>query len=154
MSSTNKHGKYYFGLKMHTGVDVNTGIIHSLEVSTAKVHDKQMMALLLHGEEKAVFGDKGYASEKDKFYARDAGVYWGILDKCYRNRQLSNKQQKRNKKLASIRSKVEFPFLIIKRLWGHKKVRYRGLAKNLCQWQMLTALSNLYQMRKRLKTMA
>ena len=154
MSSTKKHGQYYFGMKMHTGVDVDSGLIHSLEISTAKVHDIKMMPSLLHGKEKAVFGDKGYTSDKDKHYARDAEVYWGVLDKNKRNRTLSSKQKKRNRKLASIRSKVEFPYLIIKRLWGHRKTRYRGLMKNLSQWHMLTTLSNLYQARKKLKAMS
>ena len=154
MSSTKKHGQFYFGMKMHTGVDAESGLIHSVEITTAKVHDIKMMPSLLHGEEKAVFGDKGYASDNDKHYARDAEVYWGVLDKKKRNSSLSAKQIKRNKKLSSIRSKVEFPYLIIKRMWGHNKTRYRGLRKNLSQWHMLTALSNLYQARKKLRAMA
>ena len=153
MSSTKKHGQYYFGMKIHTGVDVDSGLIHSLEITTAKVHDIKILPSLLHGKEKAVFGDKGYTSDKEKHYARDAEIYWGVLDKNKRNAALSSKQKKRNRKLASIRSKVEFPYLIIKRLWGHKKTRYRGLRKNLSQWHMLSALSNLYQARKKLIVM-
>ena len=153
MSSTKKHGQYYFGMKIHTGVDVESGLIHSVEATTAKMPDIKVMPVLLHGEEESVFGDKGYASDKDKHFARDADVYWGILDKRKPNRPLSLKQKKRNKTLSSIRSKVEFPYLVIKKLWGHKKVRYRGLKKNLNQWYMLSALSNLYQSRKKLKAM-
>jgi len=77
MSSTKKHGQFYFGMKIHTGVDVDSGLIHSVEITTAKVYDIKIMHSLLHGEEMSVFGDKGYASDKDKHYARDAEVYWG-----------------------------------------------------------------------------
>ena len=51
---------------------------------------------------------------------------------------------------ASIRAKVEHPFRVIKRQFGHVKVRYRGLAKNTAQLQTLFALANLWMVRKRL----
>ncbi len=44
---------------------------------------------------------------------------------------------------ASIRAKVEHPFLDVKRLWGYAKVRYRGLAKNTERLALLLGLSNL-----------
>ena len=51
---------------------------------------------------------------------------------------------------ASIRAKVEHPFRVIKRQWGHVKVRYRGLAKNTAQLHTLFALSNLWMVRRTL----
>jgi len=109
-----------------------------------------MLADLLHGKEKAVFGDKGYVSKEDKYYARDAGVFWGILDRRGPKKELSSKQKKRNKKLSRIRSKVEHPFRVIKHLWGHNKTRYRGLNKNRHQFYMLFGLSNIYMSRNRI----
>ncbi len=150
MSSTKKNNTYYFGMKAHIGVDSKSGLVHSCEITTAKVADKQMLADLLHGKEKAVFGDKGYVSKEDKYYARDAGVFWGILDRKGPGKELSSKQKKRNKKLSRIRSKVEHPFRVIKHLWGHRKTRYRGLSKNCHQFYMLFGLSNIYMSRKRI----
>jgi IS5 family transposase len=51
---------------------------------------------------------------------------------------------------ASIRAKVEHPFRVIKRQFGHVKVRYRGLAKNTAQLHTLFALSNLWMARRAL----
>jgi transposase, IS5 family len=51
---------------------------------------------------------------------------------------------------ASVRAKVEHPFRVIKRQFGHLKVRYRGLAKNTAQLHTLFALSNLWMARRRL----
>ena len=51
---------------------------------------------------------------------------------------------------ASIRAKVEHPFCVIKRQFGHVKVRYRGLAKNTAQLHTLFALSNLWMVRRTL----
>lgn len=51
---------------------------------------------------------------------------------------------------ASIRSKVEHPFRVVKRQFGHVRVRYRGLAKNTAKLHTLFALSNLWMARRRL----
>ena len=150
MGSTKKNNKWYFGMKAHIGVDVQNGLVHSCEFTSASIHDRDCLPSLLHGKEEAVFGDKGYYCEKDKRYARDAEVFWGVLDKRKRNKNLSNKQKKKNKKLSSVRSKVEHPFCVIKHLWGYSKTRYKGIKKNALQLLMLFTLSNLYKTRRKL----
>ena len=45
---------------------------------------------------------------------------------------------------ASIRAKVEHPFYWVKVHFGHRKTRYRGLAKNTAQLYSLFALANLF----------
>lgn len=150
MSSTKKGNNYHFGMKVHTGVDSQSGLVHTVKVTTASVHDKQEMAGLLHGKEKAVFGDKGYFSDQDKRSARKTGLYWGVLDKAKSKKRLSHKQKRRNRKLSSIRAKVEHPFRVVKRQFGYVKVRYRGLTKNAAQVFTLFALANLYRVRRAL----
>lgn len=154
MSSTKKGDKWHFGMKAHIGVDSKTGIVHTLGTTTAKVHDSCVMEELLHGEEKAVLGDKGYANDEAKREARAKGIFWGILDKAKRNKPLSSGQHKRNKKLSSIRAIVEHPFQVIKCQWKYTKVRYKGLLKNSLQIYTLFALYNLFKMRRNLLQMA
>lgn len=154
MSFTAKNNNIYFGMKLHCGVDADSGLIHHAEITTAKTHDKTMMAELFYGEEKRKFGDKGYYSEADKREARANEIFWGILDKGKRGHKLSNSQKKRNKKLATVRAKVEHPFRVIKDLWFHRKVRYKGLSKNAGQMFMLCALANLFMVRKKLLAVA
>ena len=43
---------------------------------------------------------------------------------------------------ASVRAKVEHPFLIVKRDFGFAKTRYRGMKKNLNHLHMLFASAN------------
>jgi len=148
MGSTKKGNNYHFGVKVHSGVDSRSGLVHSVETTSASIADKAMLYELLHGQEKAIFGDKGYVGKEDKHLARDAEVYWGVLDRRGPNKKLSLKQKKRNKKLSKIRAKVEHPFRIVKSVWGHNKTRYRGLEKNKSHFKMLFALSNLYMKRK------
>ena len=51
---------------------------------------------------------------------------------------------------AGIRARVEHPFRVLKRQFGHAKVRYRGLAKNTAQLHTLFALANLWMARRKL----
>lgn len=150
MSSTKKGTDWYFGMKAHIGVDHKSGIVHNVKTTTAKISDKEMQNDLLHGEEKAIFGDKGYYKGEDKRKMREQGIFCGILDKAKRNHPLSNKQKRRNGKLSSIRAKVEHPFQVIKCQWNYTKVRYKGLLKNTMQLNVLFGLANLYMNRKKL----
>ncbi|MBU2213605.1 IS5 family transposase [Patescibacteria group bacterium] len=151
MHQTKKGNQWYFGMKGHIGVDVDSGIVHSVEGTAANVHDRQKLHDLLHGEEKAIFGDQGYASDEDKESCRKYGVtQWCVNDRGKRGRPLSHGQRKKNRKRSSVRAKVEHPFRVIKDQWGHRKVRYRGIKKNTLQLHMLFALANLYMKRRQL----
>lgn len=150
MSQTKKGNTWHFGMKIHTGTDVDSGLVHTVKVTTARVHDKKAMPDLLHGEERAVFGDKGYVSDEDKRVARANGIFWGVLDKAKPKKKLSTGQVKRNRQLSSVRAKVEHPFRVLKRQFGYVKVRYKGLMKNTVQVLTLFALTNLYMARRTL----
>ena len=150
MSSTRKGNNWFFGMKAHIGVESSNGIVHSLETTTASVHDRDKFKNLLRGDEKSIFGDKGYYHEGNKREARKNGIYFGVLDKAKRGIKLSSTQKKNNKKKSSVRSKVEHPFQVLKCQWNYRKVRYRGLLKNSMQLYTLFSLINLYRMRKNL----
>lgn len=151
MHQTKKGNQWYFGMKGHIGVDADSGVVHSVTGTAANVHDRVMMHALLHGKEKAIFGDQGYACNGDKEACRKNGeIHWFVHDRSRRNHPLSHGQRKKNQKRSSIRSKVEHPFHIIKTLWKHTKVRYRGIAKNTLQLHALFALANLYMKRRQL----
>jgi len=150
MSSTQKGGQWYFGMKAHISVDAATGIVTRVATSTAKVHDHQKLGALLTGDERAVIADKGYSDQGQKKAARAKGLFWGVLDRAVRGKALSGKQAARNRQLASVRAKVEHPFQVLKCQWGYVKARYRGLAKNASQLHLLFGLINLYRQRRHL----
>ena len=150
MSSTKKGNTWHFGMKAHISVDVHSGLIHTVGVTTAKTHDAKVTSHLIREDDRAIFGDKGYVNEKLKKAARKAGVYWAVMEKAKPKKKLSSTQNKRNKKHASIRSKVEHPFRIIKCQFGYRKTRYRGIQKNGAQVFSLMALANLYHVRRKL----
>lgn len=154
MSSTKKGNQWYFGMKAHIGVDAQSGIVHSIETTPAKTNDRVPFRKLLHGKERALFGDKAYGKQDDKREARANGILWAISDRGVPNHPLSSSQRKRNRKYSSVRAKVEHPFQIIKCQWGHMKVRYKGLFKNTMQLFALFSLVNLFRVRKTLLAMA
>lgn len=150
MSSTQKNGQWHFGMKAHIGVDPKSALVHSLDTTTAKIHDTHKFNDLLHGEEQAVLADKGYFNSSRKRDLRKQGIFCGILDKASRNTSLSSSQKKRNRKLSSARAVVEHPFQVIKCQWNYRKTRYRGVAKNKSQLHLLFGLYNLFRVRKKL----
>jgi len=153
-SSTKKGNTWSFGYKVHTGVDAGgSKIIRQAKVTTAKVHDSSMFDELLSGDEKIVLGDKGYFNETRKTQLREEGIFCGILDRAVRGKKLSSHQQKRNKKLSSVRASVEHPFHVIKNIFGWTKTRYKGIVKNTEHFIGLCALQNIFISRKKLKLM-
>ena len=104
---------------------------------------------LLHGEETSVWADKGYVSAEREEAFR-LGKVWGVMRKVPKGGQLHPLDERANRIIAMVRARVEHPFRIIKRQFGHVKTRYRGLAKNRAQLFTLFALGNLLLVRRRL----
>jgi len=150
MSSTKKGNDWYFGMKAHIGVDADSGVTHSLETSTAKLHDSQVWDELLHSEETSVWADKGYVSAEREAAFAGPGKAWGVMRKAPKGSPLPPLDERMNRIIAMVRAKVEHPFRVIKRQFGHVKTRYRGLVKNRAQLFTLFALGNLFLVRRRL----
>jgi hypothetical protein len=64
MHQTRKGKQWYFGMKMHIGADSQSKLIHSVVVTPANVHDKHPLPQLLHGNERRVYADAGYAGQQ------------------------------------------------------------------------------------------
>lgn len=152
MSQTKKGNQWYFGAKAHIGADMHSGLVHTVEVTSAKIADITMTEKLLHGQEVWSLGDGGY-HRNDRTLGRTheaKGPRMLTPFKRQKGEALTPHQEGINQMLASIRAKVEHPFRVIKRQFGYVKVRYRGLEKNTDQIRVLFALSNLFQSRHRL----
>ncbi len=150
MKQTKKDNQWYFGMKAHIGVDAVTGLTHSVAATSANVADVTMTSELVRDEDKRVYGDAGYTGmwkhldeEKDApdsrcCVAAKRGAIKKMEDSPMKTLLLAFEKAK-----ASIRAKVEHPFHVIKNLFGYRKVRYKGLAKNQAQLFSLFGLANL-----------
>jgi len=150
MHQTRKGKQWYFGMKLHIGVDSQSGLAHSAMVTPANVHDKHPLPDLLHGNENRVYGDSAYASQKVLIHSKAPNAK-DFTNQRYRRKGIVDKAvQARNRNKSRIRSRVEHVFGVVKRLWGFGKVRYRGLAKNATRAFTALALANIYLGRQRL----
>ena len=150
MKQTKKGNQWYFGMKAHVGTDTGKGLVHTIVVTNAAVHDSQVMDELLHGEEQAVYGDSAYTGEKRKTGFEAKGIKWCVNRKGCRYRQMSPADVEYNHKQSQTRARGEHAFRVVKHLWHYQKVRYKGLFKNAAQVFSLFALANLYMVRNEL----
>jgi len=150
MHQTRKGKQWYFGMKVHTGTDTDSGLVHTVRATSANVADVNILGELLHGAEESLHGDSAYHSKELKAQAEASGIEFNVNQRGTRSHPLTQAQRARNRRLSRVRATVEHPFLVVKRLWGHVKVRYRGIKKNLAQMNSLFALANLYRVRYRL----
>jgi len=149
MKQTKKGNTWYFGMKVHVGTDPR-GLVHSLTTTDAAQADVTQLPALVHGAERAIYGDRAYWSEGLRQAFRRRGVRFRVQRRASWTAPLSLRWQAINRTRARIRARGEHPFLVVKRLWGFAKVRYRGLAKNTARAFALFALANLYLVRYRL----
>ncbi len=150
MHQTRKGKQWYFGMKVHTGTDADSGLVHTVKGTAANVADVNVLGELLHGDEESLHGDSAYHSKELQAQAQATGIEFNVNQRATKHRPLTQSQRLRNRRLSRVRAVVEHPFLVVKRLWGHAKVRYRGIAKNLAQMNTLFGLANLYRVRYRL----
>lgn len=145
MHQVKKGNQWHFGMKIHVGADSKTGLIHSASITAANVHDSHEVPNLLHGDETRFYGDSAYRGKAQRERLKEIAPHAKDFTnkRAYRNAPLSDADKETNRRKSSIRAKVEHPFLILKRLWGFTKVRYRGLAKNANRAFAMLAAINL-----------
>lgn len=154
MHQTKKGNQWFFGMKAHPGVDSPTKVIHAVVATAANVHDSHYLPDLLHGEEAKVWGDSAYQGQGEVI-AACAPAAQDMTNRRYRRKGVVDEAERaRNKTKSSVRAKVEHPFLIIKRIFGSAKTRYKGLEKNARRLFVTCALANLYIVRRRLLRLA
>ena len=152
MHQSRKGEQWYFGGKLHVGVDMRTGLTHSLSFTAGNVADVVQAHEVLCGSETSFLGDAGYQGIGQREENRDSSIKtWAVAQRPGRLKKLiaiggdELGQQLRaiSRELASRRAKVEHVFHRIKLQFGYAKVRYRGLAKNTNRFYLLAALGNV-----------
>ena len=152
MCQTKKGNQYYFGMKIHAGVDAGSGYVHTITATPANKHDITQAHNLIRPDDEVVYGDSGYTGIAKR-------------EEIKSDKHLSSVEYRTNKRPSSLktspdyegtnlekiietrkystRCKVEHIFLIVKRQFGYCKVVYRGISKNLNRFNVLFACANL-----------
>ncbi len=144
---------FAYGMKVHIGVDAASGLIHSVQTTSANVHDLTPAPELLHGEETLVYADAGYQGIEKRQGMEGKPIEFRVAMRPGKRRVLPETSDGRLLDLietakAHIRAKVEHPFRVIKQQFGFQKTRLRGMAKNRCKVHVLATLTNLYLARR------
>ena len=147
-----KGNAWHFGYKVHIGVDKDSGLAHTVEVTGANVHDVTMVPKLLTGTEETVYGDSGYLGAEK----REDAVIKNLAGKKIKYKTNRRPSQSKNKSVrsqaqikrrehekSSVRAKVEHVFGVVKGQFRYRKTRYRGLRKQTTKLNILFALANL-----------
>ena len=150
MHQTRKGNQWYFGMKAHIGADRDSKLVHTVVVTAANVADVTQAAELLHGAEQQVHADAGYTGveKRAEVVALERKIDWQIARKRGGIKAMAEGAEKTaiqaaEKIKASVRAYVEHPFHLVKNIFRHRKVRYRGLVKNGHQLYTLFGLANV-----------
>ena len=146
MRQTKKGNQWYFGMKAHIGVDAGTGYVHSVTATAASVHDLDQIAHLVRADDEVVYADAGYQGAERRPDVADnphlSKVEYRIAARKSKLAAMAQPDRVAESRKASVRAKVEHPFLIVKRDFGFTRTRYRGMAKNLNHLNVLFASAN------------
>lgn len=148
MHQTKKGNAWHFGMMAHLGVDAASGLVHSMVGTAANEADVSQAHALLHGHEEHAFGDAGYTGGEKRDEMQGKSVKWQVAVKRGKIKAMRDGAVKDlliavERAKARIRARVEHPLHVIKNLFGHRKVRYKGLVKNTAQLFSLFGLANL-----------
>ena len=128
MKQTRKGRHWRFGMKLHVGTD-RRGLVHSVVTGPASKGDITRLDELLHGQERALFGDQAYWSEDHRQQCRHAGIRYRVNRRAKPGRTLTERDKAINRSRSRHGARGEHAFHVIKNLWGFTKVRYRGLVQ-------------------------
>jgi len=141
---TNKHGKSYFGYKMHIGIDQGSGLIRKAVLTPARTQDIEVADQLVSGDERAVYADRGYESRAYRARLRRRGIKDRIMHRRHKYLpELPRWMRKRNRLIARRRAPVEAVFSAMKRVYGKSRARCCSLAANTADYLAFATAYNL-----------
>ncbi len=106
-----KNNQTHFGYKNHAKVDLKSKLIDSHATTPASTHDSQIFEELLDKKDKAILSDSAYKSEKNEQVMLDHNVEDFIIQKAYRNKPLTQKEQRFNKTVSRMRVIILLVFI-------------------------------------------
>lgn len=146
---TRKNFQNYFGYKNHIKVDIETKLITGFKVTTANIADKHVVEDLLDKREdagQALYGDAAYSSkELEELYVQK-GMISKVNQKGYRNKKITRKQQKQNRRQSKVRARVEHIFGFMANSMNGKYLKYRSFIRNEIAIGLMNLTYNLFRL--------
>ena len=151
MHSVKKGTKWYFGMRIHVGVDPLHGFVHTLTGTAANQSEVREAPNLLREDDDVAYGDAGYCKleryvtdGKERRY--EINRQHGTFRRHYGDSISWQEEREIEKRKSSVRCKVEYVFHIVKDIFHWRKARYKGLKKNTDYAYLAFASANLYML--------
>ena len=142
-SFTAKHGVPHHGYKGHIAADLS-GIVTDYRFGTAKQADSDHIDDLTLHEQTLVLADSAYSSRERREQLRARGVIDGIIYKRNRGQEkLYDWQERWNRRVSTLRARVEHPTGMMKQQLGYRRVRYRGRERNEFDFVLILTACNI-----------
>jgi len=128
---TKKNGEKHYGYKNHVKVDRETKLIRKSIVTDAAVHDSQALPKLLDktDEGKPVYADSAYSGRDQIAEIEKKKAIPRVNEKGYRNRPLTERQKRRNRRLSKTRARIEHVFGTMTMSMGGMFIRCVGFIR-------------------------
>lgn len=128
---TKKNNVSFYGYKNHIKADVKTKLIEHYVVTDASVHDSQTIEELLTQKDKGqeLYADSAYTGEKQEEIYKKMEVIERIIEKGYRNKPLTEEQNKNNREKSKTRARVEHVFGFVENSMNGSYIRTIGIAR-------------------------
>lgn len=145
--TSNERGRYVFGYKMHVAVDEGSALVRAAVLTPANIQEIDIAAELVRGDERAVYGDRGYDGKRLHDLLAGLGMDNGVMRRSPAHRPLGPEGVARNHALSAIRRTVEKVFGTLKRHYQIGRMRYFTQARNRVRLLLSVIAYNLRRMR-------
>lgn len=142
------NGKNYFGYKNHIKADKQTKLITGYKVTTANIHDSEMITGLIDKKDKGqkLYADSAYRSDEIERALKKKNIVSKIHEKGYRNKPLTKAQRERNRRKSKIRARVEHIFGFMTNSMNRMYVRCRNFARTQATIGLMNITYNLLRL--------
>lgn len=142
------NGKSYYGYKDHIKADESTKLITGYKVTSANIHDSEMIGELVSKKDggQKLYADSAYRSEKIEQALKRKNVTSMIHEKGYRNKPLTKAQHKRNKSKSKVRARVEHIFGFMTNSMNRMYIRCRNFARAQATIGLMNITYNLFRL--------
>ncbi len=107
-------------------------------LTTGSLHDSNVFEELLTGNEKVLYADSAYKSQKHDQLLKRKSIKNQLLHRVYRNTPLNESQKNDNRFASQVRYVVERTFGVLKQYYGLGQARYIGIERNQARWSSYT----------------
>jgi len=133
MHLTEKSNEWHFGMKVQVGTNGRSRQAYTVSMTSANAAEATDFPHFLRENDRAVFGDKGYANNLFKRAGCKAGMFWVCHSRQPSLHPMNATNKRFNLQTSSTQTRVEHLLRVIKRQFNYTKALHKGLARNVAQ---------------------